>query len=64
MQVYAIDYLIDALKMGENDIVEFVYFIEESQFDLALLDDKRELEFLDYLDKKKKEFLDIKNGRN
>ena len=64
MQVYSLEYLQDALDMVEKELVEFIYYVEENQFDLALLRPEKELEFLDHLNQKKKDFLILKYGRN
>jgi hypothetical protein len=64
MSIYDMKYLVDALNMKEKDIPEFIYYVEENDFDLALLEENRELDFLDHLNKKKEEFFNLKNGRN
>ena len=43
------EYLVDALNMKEKDIPEFIYYVEENDFDLALLEANRELDFLNFL---------------
>ncbi|MFK2820518.1 carboxypeptidase-like regulatory domain-containing protein [Flavobacteriaceae sp. LMIT009] len=64
MSVYSMEYIVDALDMKEKDIPEFIYYVEENDFDLALLEANRELDFLNYLNQKKEEFFNLKNDRN
>lgn len=64
MTVYTMEYLVDALKMKEDDIVEFIYYVEENNFDLALLEPEKELQFLNYVNLKKKDFLKLKYGKD
>ena len=64
MSVYSMEYIVDFLNMKENDIPEFIYYVEENDFNLALLEANRELDFLNHLNKKKEEFFNLKNGRN
>ena len=44
--------------------MEFIYFVEDSGMDKTLLADGKELQFLDYVIKKSKEFQVNKNGKN
>jgi hypothetical protein len=64
MSIYSMEYLVEVLNMKEKDIPEFIYYVEENGFNLALLEANRELDFLNYLNKKKEEFFNLKNGRN
>lgn len=64
LSIYSIEHLRDFLNMQENELIEFVYFVEENDFDLTLLEPNNELQFLSYLKLKKKDFFDLKNDRN
>ncbi len=61
---YSNEYLMERLNIPKTQIVEFVYFVEDSGLDKGLLKNGRELEFLDYLIKRSKEFQSIKNDKN
>lgn len=53
---YSPEYLMDKLNIPKNKITEFIYFVEDSGIDKTLLDDGKELQFLDFIIKKSKEF--------
>lgn len=61
---YSPEYLMDRLNIPKHQITEFIYFVEDSGLDISLLDDGKELQFLDYLIKKSKEFQANKNGKD
>jgi hypothetical protein len=61
---YSNEYLMERLNIPKTQIVEFVYYVEDSGLDKSLLKNGRELEFLDYLIKRSKEFQSIKNAKN
>jgi hypothetical protein len=61
---YSPEYLFDKLNIPKNQIVEFIYFVEDSGMDKSLLEDGNELQFLDFVIKKSKEFQANKNGKN
>jgi CarboxypepD_reg-like domain len=61
---YSNEYLMERLNIPKTQIVEFVYYVEDSGLDKELLKNGRELEFLDYLIKRSKEFQSIKNDKN
>lgn len=46
---YPTEYLLERLNIPKDEIYEFIYFVEDSGMDKALLDEGKELEFLDYL---------------
>lgn len=64
LEVYTKEYLSLILNIKNEDIVEFVYYVEENEFDISLLGPKREFEFIDFLKQKEKEFVTIKYGKN
>jgi CarboxypepD_reg-like domain len=61
---YSVEYLMQRLNIPQENIMEFIYYVEDGGLDKQLLDNGRELEFLDYLIKKSKEFQSVKNGKN
>ncbi len=61
---YPTEYLMQRLNIPKQQIMEFIYFVEDSGLENELLENGRELEFLDYLIKKSKQFQSIKNGKN
>ena len=64
LDVYDKDYLMTALKIVEQDLVEFVYYVEEDSFNFALLDLNREFEFLEFLKLQEQKFVAIKYGKD
>ena len=64
VEKYSPEYLFDKLNIPENQMMEFIYFVEDSGMDKTLLEDGKELQFLDYVIKKSKEFQVNKNGKN
>ena len=48
--------MLERLNIPKDDIYEFIYFVEDSGMDKSLLDEGRELEFLDYLIAQSKAF--------
>lgn len=61
---YPTEYLMQRLNIPKQHIMEFIYYVEDGGLDKKLLENGRELEFLDYLIKKSKQFQSIKNGEN
>ena len=64
LEIYDKDYLIAALNILEKDLVEFVYYIEEDNFNFALLEPHREFEFLEFLKSQEQKFVAIKYDKN
>ena len=64
IEKYSPEYLFDKLNIPKSQMMEFIYFVEDSRMDKSLLDDGKELQFLDYVIKKSKEFQANKNGKN
>lgn len=61
---YSAEYLMEKLNIPKHQITEFIYFVEDSGIDKSLLEDGKELEFLDFIIKKSKEFQANKNGKD
>jgi len=61
--LYSKVYLKGVLSIPESDIVEFVFFVEEDNFDLKLLNPKREFEFLEFLKSQEEKFVLVKYGK-
>lgn len=61
---YSPEYLMDKLNIPKNRITEFIFFVEDSGLDKSLLDDGKELQFLDFIIKKSKEFQANINGKD
>jgi len=61
---YSTEYLMERLNIPKEHIMEYVYYVEDAGLDKELLANGRELEFLDYLIKKSKEFQSLKNAKN
>lgn len=64
VEKYSPEYLMDKLNIPIRQMMEFIYFVEDSGLDKTLLEDGRELQFLDYIIKKSKEFQANKNGQD
>ena len=64
LDVYDMDYLSAALNILEKDLIEFVYFVEEDNFDLVLLKPNREFEFLEFLKGQESKFVAVKYDKN
>ena len=64
LDVYDKDYLTVALNIVEKDLVEFVYYVEEDNFNFALLEPNREFEFLEFLKSQEQKFVAVKYGKN
>ncbi|OEK09117.1 hypothetical protein A8C32_14320 [Flavivirga aquatica] len=54
------EFLVDNFKIPEHRIEEFIQFTESDNFDFTLLNYGKEMEFLELLNKKSKEFLNLK----
>lgn len=64
VEKYSPEYLMDKLNIPKHQMNEFIYFVEDSGMDKTLLEDGKELQFLDYIIKKSKEFQVNKNGKD
>lgn len=64
LEVYSKEYLSQALSIKAKDIVEFVYYVEDNNYDYSLLEKNKELQFLTFIKKQEKKFLKLKYGKN
>jgi hypothetical protein len=64
LEVYSKEYLTKMLSIKDEDVVKFVYYVEENDFDPSLLDPSKELEFITYIKQQEKQFIKIKYGKN
>jgi len=64
VEKYSPEYLLDKLNIPKHQMTEFIYFVEDSGMDKTLLDDGKELQFLDFIIKKSKEFQANKNEKD
>lgn len=65
LDVYPKEQLTKMLNLNEKDLMEFIYYIEDNNnFDDALLNADRELEFIAYMKKQQQEFSKMKDGKN
>jgi len=62
LEMYSKEYLKNILSISEKHIVEFIFYVEEQDFDFNLLDPKREMEFLEFLKSQEQKFALIKYG--
>ena len=58
--IFSLTYLMNNLAISENNINEFVYFVEEGGFDRNLMKDGNEMEFLEFLIGQSQNFRKIK----
>lgn len=61
---YDTEYLMYKLNIPKKDIIEFVYFVEDSGLEKTLLAEGNELQFLEEIIRKSKEFQANKYGEN
>jgi hypothetical protein len=61
---YSLSYLVKNLNITEESVNEFVYFVEDKGFDISLLDDGNELQFLQFLIRQSIEFNKNAIGKN
>jgi len=64
LDLYTMAYLKELLSIQDKDIVEFLYFVEDNNFDLSLLNPEKEFEFLKYLKSQEQKFALIKYAEN
>ncbi|MFV9551965.1 carboxypeptidase-like regulatory domain-containing protein [Algibacter sp. PT7-4] len=57
---FGAEFLVDNFKIPEHRVEEFIRFIERGNFDYALLNYGKEMEFLEFLNIKSAEFLNTK----
>ena len=61
---YSTRYIVDNFKIPEDKVEEFVIYVESNGLDYSLLQNGKELEFLEFLTQKSKEFLKSESGKN
>jgi len=54
-------YFVDNYNIPEDKVQSFIGYVEESQFDIKLLEPKNKLKLIEYLHSKSKTFLAVKN---
>ena len=64
LEVYSKDHLEQMVSLKAGEIVEFVYYMEENDFDFSLLESNKELEFVNHVKQQEKKFLKFKYGKN
>ena len=64
LDVFSKQYLTEMLSIKDEDVVRFVYFVEENDFNSSLLDPSKELEFITHIKQQEKQFIKIKYGKN
>ena len=64
LKVYSKEYLTQALNVKAEDVLEFVYYVEENNFDYSLLESNKEFEFITFIKNQEKQFLKLKYGKN
>lgn len=63
--IHSLSYLEKNLDLSEDNVQEFVYYVEEKGFDLKLMEEGNELQFLEFLIDQSIEFKKIKsNAKN
>lgn len=61
---YSENYLKDRLSLSGKDVKSLLYFVQDHDFDTALLEDKNEFKFLDYMIKQREIFQLNPNAKN
>jgi hypothetical protein len=61
---YSLSYLVKNLSIPQDKVNEFVYFVENSGFDTSLMDDGKELQFLEFLVAQSKLFNSMRNDKD
>ncbi|MEJ6793315.1 MAG: hypothetical protein QNK89_11455 [Lacinutrix sp.] len=61
-QKFSHSYFIENYKIPENKVSDFIGFIEQSQYDVTLLEPKNELKLIEYIHSQSKTFLALENG--
>ncbi|TJY36449.1 carboxypeptidase-like regulatory domain-containing protein [Pontimicrobium aquaticum] len=64
LDVYSKVYLAQMLNIKEKNLMEFIYYVEENNFDYSLLNSNKEFEFISFMKQQKKKFLKVKNDKN
>ena len=61
---YTAHYITDNFNIPEDRIDEFVVYVETHGLDYSLMENGKEMEFLEFLNQKSKEFLKSERGKN
>lgn len=61
---YSAHYITDNFKIPEEKIDEFVLYVEDHGLDYSMLEKGKEMEFLEFLTVKSKQFLNSESGKN
>ncbi|MEZ4801955.1 MAG: carboxypeptidase-like regulatory domain-containing protein [Gelidibacter sp.] len=61
---YSAHYIEDNFHIPEERVDEFVNYVENNGLDYSLMQKGKEMEFLEFLTQKSKDFLKTKNGKN
>ncbi|NQX86383.1 MAG: carboxypeptidase-like regulatory domain-containing protein [Flavobacteriaceae bacterium] len=61
---YSTEYLLERLDIKKTEIEAFLSFVEREVYDVKLLDDGREFEFLDFIIAKSVAFKKLKHGKH
>ncbi|MDC0957429.1 carboxypeptidase-like regulatory domain-containing protein [Flavobacteriaceae bacterium] len=64
LEKYSMKYLVEMLSISEKNIIEFIYFVEDYGLKRSLLKDEQELQFINFLVKRREEFQANKNDKN
>ena len=64
LEKYSMKYLVEKLSISEKNIIEFIYFVEDYGLKISLLKDEQELQFINFLVKRREEFQTNKNDKN
>ena len=64
LEKYSMKYLVEKLSISEKNIIEFIYFVEDYGLKRSLLKDEQELQFINFLVKRREEFQANKNDKN
>ncbi len=61
---YSESYLKERLAISSKEVQSLLYFVQDNDFDVALLDDKNEFKFLDYMIQQRDIFQQKQNAKN
>lgn len=64
MDAYSKKYLIEILNLKNEDILEFVYYVENKNFYISVLEQNNERDFLAYMKQQEQLFISEKYGKN
>lgn len=64
LDVYSKAYLTKMLNLEEKNLMDFIYYVEENNFDYSLLSPNKEFDFISFMKQQQKEFLKVKDDKN